>query len=280
VGVWLLPGKTAAGLHSLGLSFGFEKDWRFLSGRGTLEVTSDEGARRHGATGALPMCGRFTLIDSGQLVLDEFGLPALPPEYRPRYNAAPGQPVLVVREGGNGRTAAMFRWGLVPSWAKDPSIGYKMINARSETLRERPAFRRAFERRRCAVPADGFYEWKRDGRTKTPYRFRLKSGGLFAFAALWEEWRPPGGGESLFTCTIVTTRPNSLVEKVHDRMPVMLRGMDLDRWLDPELPPEAVQPLLIPFPAEEMEAYAVSSLVNSPRVDSAECVEPTGEVLA
>lgn len=225
------------------------------------------------------MCGRFTLMDSGQLVLDEFGLPALPEGYRPRYNAAPGQPVLVVREGKAVRSAAMFRWGLVPSWAKDPKIGHKMINARSETLRERPAFRRAFERRRCAVPADGFFEWKREGRAKRPYHFRLKGGGLFALAALWEAWRPPQGGETLFTCTILTTRPNPLVEPIHDRMPVILRIDELDRWLDPQLPSEAVESLLGPFPHEAMEAYPVSTVVNSPRNDSVECVMPAGEGL-
>lgn len=223
------------------------------------------------------MCGRFTLMDSGQLVLDAFGVPSLPPEYRPRYNVAPGQMVLVVRDDGAGRSAAMFRWGLVPSWAKDPKIGYKLINARSETLRSKPSFRQAFERRRCAVPADGFFEWKREGGAKQPYLFRLKGGGLFAFAALWEAWRPPEGGEPLCTCTILTTRPNPLVEAVHDRMPVMLRPAELERWLDPELPSDAVEELLRPYPHEEMEAYAVSPVVNSTRVDSAECVAPAGE---
>lgn len=200
----------------------------------------------------------------------------LPEDYRPRYNIAPGQPIINVFETSSGRRAAMFRWGLVPSWAKDDRIGYKMINARSETALEKPSFKRAFEKRRSVIPADSFYEWRKEGAKKLPVRFLLKSRSVFVFAALWEAWKPRGSEseERLFTCTILTTGPNELVRTVHDRMPVILAPEDVDTWLDPETPPEAAQQLCKPYPAELMEAYEVNPIVNSARNDSAACIEP------
>jgi len=222
------------------------------------------------------MCGRFTLTEDGQILMDQLRLPMLPEDYRVRYNIAPGQPVLNVFMTSTGRRAAMFRWGLVPSWAKDDRIGYKMINARSESALEKPSFKRAFEKRRSIIPADSFYEWRREGNKKTPMRILLKSRRVFVFAGLWEAWRPPGstGDERLFTCTILTTEANDLVRPVHDRMPVILAPEDVDTWLDPDVPPEAAAQLCKPYPAEEMEAYEVSPIVNSAKVDSKECIEP------
>lgn len=221
------------------------------------------------------MCGRFTLTQSGQVLMEELGLISIPEDYRPRYNIAPGQPILAARDGDEGRKGAMLKWGLVPPWAKDPSIGNRMINARSETVGEKPSFRRAFDRRRCIIPADGFYEWRKEGKRKIPVRFRMRDGRPFAFAGLWEAWRPPDGqGETLFTCTILTTDANELVQPVHDRMPVILTERSLDLWLDRDVPGEGVASLLRPYPAEEMEAYEVSTRVNYVANDDPELIEP------
>ncbi|MEK7214662.1 MAG: SOS response-associated peptidase, partial [Chloroflexota bacterium] len=172
------------------------------------------------------------------------------------------------------RTGEVMRWGLVPSWAKDPSVGYRMINARAETVGEKPSFRQALLKRRCLVPADGFFEWRGAGKMRVPLRFTLKSGELFAFAGLWEGWRQPDG-EWLHTCTIITTAPNDLVTRIHDRMPVILRRDAEDVWLDPKMIDVALlRGMLVPYPTAEMEARQVSTLVNSPQNDSPECIEP------
>jgi Uncharacterized conserved protein len=221
------------------------------------------------------MCGRFTLTPSAQVLMDELGLLWIPEDYRPRFNVAPGQLILAARDGDQGRKGAMLKWGLVPPWAKDPSVGNRMINARSETVAEKPSFRRAFDRRRCIIPADGFYEWRKDGKVKIPMLFRLRGGRPFAFAGLWEAWRPRSGkGETLFTCTILTTAANELVQPVHDRMPVILPKEAIDLWLDRDVPGEGVRGLLAPYPAEEMEAYEVSPRVNSVKNDDPLCIEP------
>jgi len=221
------------------------------------------------------MCGRFTLTPSAQVLMDELGLLWIPEDYRPRFNVAPGQLILAARDGDQGRKGAMLKWGLVPPWAKDPSIGSRMINARSETVAEKPSFRRAFDRQRCIIPADGFYEWRKDGKVKIPMLFRLREGRPFAFAGLWEAWRPPSGeGETLFTCTILTTVANELVQPVHDRMPVILPKEAIDLWLDRDVPGEGVRGLLVPYPAEEMEAYEVSTRVNSVKNDDPLCIQP------
>jgi len=166
-------------------------------------------------------------------------------------------------------------WGLIPSWAKDPSIGNRMINARSETLAEKPSFKAAYKRRRCLVLADGFYEWRKNpDKSKTPMYVQLESRDPFAFAGLWESWHSPDG-DHVLSCTIITTQPNDFVRKIHNRMPVILPRRAYEQWLDPdEQKPDRLQPLLAPYPAEEMTAYPVSTTVNNPRNETPECIEP------
>src|SRR5439155_2817146 len=186
----------------------------------------------------------------------------------PRYNIAPSQPIAVVANSGNNQIE-FFRWGLVPSWAKDPSIGNRMINARAETLAEKPMFKTALKRRRCLIPASGFYEWKKspDGKIKTPMYIRMKGGKPFAFAGLWDRWQSPGG-EELLSCTIVTGPPNTLCEEIHNRMPVILSGEDCKSWVKPEeMSAEEAAALLKSYPPEEMEAFPVSRRVNNPAAD-------------
>lgn len=223
------------------------------------------------------MCGRFTSTSPLDVLLELFFVRDVRPEvtnlYRPRFNAAPSQPILVIGRGKDGRAAAMHRWGLVPRWAKDASMGAKMINARSESVLERPAYRDAFRLRRCLIPADGLYEWKREGNIKQPHRFTLHDESPFAFAGLWDEWRAPNG-VSLRSCTILTTQPNALIEPVHNRMPVILRPDTHDTWLDPETKVEQLLELLSPYPADLMRAYPVSTAVNSPANDDETLVKP------
>lgn len=227
------------------------------------------------------MCGRFTLaVDPADLMetLPGFALPA-ERELSPRYNIAPTQEIAVVPNTGRNQIE-FFRWGLVPSWAKDPKIGNRMINARSETLAEKPSFRAAFRRRRCLILADGFFEWRKEtAKAKTPLYVHLKSGKPFAFAGLWEVWSPQGktslSEAPLLSCTIITTTPNSLLEPIHNRMPVILDPDSYDFWLDPrEQSPNELTGLLRPCPAEQMIAYPVSTIVNSPKNDSPACVAP------
>ncbi len=220
------------------------------------------------------MCGRFFIALKYDDLKDAFPEFEPPREWQPRYNIAPTQPVpVVVNDGQPG--ISFFQWGLVPSWAKDPTIGNRMINARGETLAEKPSFRAAYRRRRCLILADGFYEWRAEPgqRTKTPLAIRLRSGAAFAFAGLWEVWRPDD--TPLLSCTIITTVPNSLIAPIHDRMPVILPRNAYATWLDPaERTPQDLQHLLSPYPAEEMVAYPVSTLVNSPANDLPECITP------
>lgn len=221
------------------------------------------------------MCGRFTLAADPSELGDEFEGVQFPPDIAPRYNIAPSQPVLAIRNDAKQR-ADFLVWGLVPSWAKDPSIGNRLINARGETLAEKPAFRGAYKYKRCLIPADGFFEWKagQGTKTKTPYVIRMKGRQPFAFAGLWDEWHSPDGSE-LFSCTIITTAPNDLMAPIHNRMPVILQRQDYGPWLDPAPRPAAsLNHLIRPFPAELLEAYPVSTLVNSPANDSPECIQP------
>jgi putative SOS response-associated peptidase YedK len=228
------------------------------------------------------MCGRFTLTAPPDVLSELLGLdPGWVStigvaSWRPRYNIAPGQNVVAarVRDGEGSREPALLRWGLVPSWAKDPKIGNRLINARSETAAEKPSFRTAFSRRRCLVPADGFYEWQRSGKTKQPFCIRLVDDRPFAFAGLWEHWQDPAGIE-LESCTLLTTTANDLLAPIHDRMPVILRPADYQRWLDPVLQKvDPLLPLMAPFPASEMRAYPVSDSVNSSTHDDPRCMEP------
>jgi len=219
------------------------------------------------------MCGRYTLTTKPGRLVESFGLDEPPADLAPRYNIAPSQEVAVV-PNAEPRRLQWFKWGLVPGWAKDPAIGNRMINARAETVADKPSFRAAFRSRRCLVLADGFFEWKRDGRRKTPVYIRLKSRAPFAFAGLWETWKP-SAGEPLRSCTVITTAPNELVADIHDRMPVILAPDAYAIWLSAEAPdPDVLATLLVPYPAGEMEAFAVSTLVNAPTHDQPECIEP------
>lgn len=224
------------------------------------------------------MCGRYTLIRGGRDVAEGFGLLAEDVAgLAPRYNIAPSQAVPVVRfeADRDGRILASHRWGLVPSWAKDVKVGYRMINARSETAASKPAFRKPFRERRCLVVADGFYEWARAGTARRPWYFRLRSGEPFAFAGLWERWISMETGEVVDSCTILTTSANDVVRPVHERMPVILPPRWYDLWLDPEVKDAAkVEPLMASYPPKEMAAHPVGLLVNSPRNDGPACVEP------
>jgi putative SOS response-associated peptidase YedK len=222
------------------------------------------------------MCGRFTLRTPLAEVAQAFDLPAdaFNGQRQLRFNIAPSQEVAVVRHhAAGGREAAWLRWGLVPSWADDLAIGNRMINARSETADTKPAFREAFEKRRCLVAADGFYEWKRGTKPKQPYYIRLVDDGPFAFAGLWERWRR--GDEAVESCTILTTDANELVAALHDRMPVILHPDQYDEWLDPRPSDKGrLKSLLVPYPAERMAFHAVSTTVNSPRHEGPECIAP------
>lgn len=215
------------------------------------------------------MCGRYTLINLAALTQAFPWIDEPPPEQTPRYNIAPTQPILVVANNRADRFEH-FHWGLIPSWARDPAIGNRMINARAETLAEKPAFRTALRRRRCLVPADGFYEWKKDpgGKTKTPMRITMAAGEVFAFAGLWDAWHAPDGSV-LPSCTLITTAPNELMSDIHDRMPVILKREDYDAWLDPaEREADELTALLKPYLASEMTATPVSRTVNNPKNES------------
>lgn len=223
------------------------------------------------------MCGRFAFATPIAVFADAFPDFTVPEDFGPRYNIAPTQPIPVVPNDGT-KTVQLFHWGLVPHWAKDPAIGNRMINARAETLAEKPSFKRAFAERRCLILVDGFYEWRKDAgaRTKTPIHIKLKTGKPFAFAGLWETWHD-ANGDPLRSCTIVTTTPNELIGRFHHRMPVILPLEAYDAWLDPEpADPEALKPLLIPYPTGEMVAYPVSTGVNRAANDSPDCIVQVG----
>jgi putative SOS response-associated peptidase YedK len=218
------------------------------------------------------MCGRFTLRAPASVVAEQFALFEVPP-FAPRFNIAPSQPVPVVRLA-RGRELVWLRWGLIPAWAKDPAIGNRLINARAETVAEKPAFRAALRRRRCLVAADGFYEWQRTGKRKQPYFIRLRDDRPFAFAGLWESWEAPDSSQ-IESCTLLTTEPNELMRPIHDRMPVILPADGYRVWLDPAMEkPERLLPLFRPYPAEEMTAEPVSTFVNSPAHEGPECIAP------
>lgn len=223
------------------------------------------------------MCGRYTLITLADLVNCFPWITTLPERIAPRYNIAPTQPILIIPNDNRSKFDHAL-WGLIPSWAKDPSIGSRMINARAETLDEKPTFRNALRRRRCLIPADGFYEWRknRDG-SKTPMRIRRRDGRPFAFAGLWEIWGDDKGNE-VRSATIITTAPNELVRPIHDRMPAILRPEFYDKWLSPdEVPPAEAKEMLKPFPANQLAAEAVSGRVNSPKAEGPDCIAPAVE---
>lgn len=218
------------------------------------------------------MCGRYTIVTPLVALAERFHASA-PRDLRPRYNIAPGQEVLCVIRDGENRIEPL-RWGLIPSWAKDPAIGNRLINARAETVAEKPSFRSAFAKHRCLVVADGFYEWRKVGKSKVPVYIYLRSKRPFGFAGLYEHWKAPDGKETR-TCTIITTGSNELVRPIHDRMPVILPEDAEDHWLDPgEHDRGRLQALLKPYPSEEMDAYDVAPVVNNTRHDAPDCIAP------
>lgn len=226
------------------------------------------------------MCGRFTLTISSEEIQEAFPWATVPNGIEPRYNIAPTQPLAVIPNDGKNRVD-FFVWGLIPSWAKDPSIGNRLINARAETLAEKPSFRTAFRRRRCLVLADGFYEWRQTPgrRSKTPMYIRMQDDRPFAFAGLWENWYSPDGSNVL-SATIITTEPNNLMRDIHDRMPVILDPVDYGLWLDPEeQDPDRLSRVLRPYPEAGMKAFPVSTMVNSPANESAECILPVENIM-
>jgi putative SOS response-associated peptidase YedK len=232
--------------------------------------------KRFDAIGELSMCGRYTVIRLNQIVriIQNVTVKVDLSLELARWNVAPSQDVLIVTQR-DVPTLEKARWGLVPSWAKDPAIGNKMINARAETLKEKPAFRAAFKARRCAILADGFYEWrKNDGGGKTPMYIRLRTQEPFAFAGLWESWNGPGG-EPLTSCTIITTTPNTLMAPIHNRMPVILQLDQIHSWITQ--PSRDVDSLLCPMSADAMETYAVSARVNYPENNGPDLIEPVAE---
>jgi putative SOS response-associated peptidase YedK len=217
------------------------------------------------------MCGRFALKSPPAKLVERFGLDECA-DFTPHYNIPPGTDIPVIRQSPEGkRVLHLLRWGLVPHWAKDPSIGNKLSNARGESVAEKPSFRDAFRRRRCLIPADGFYEWKTEGKMKQPYFISLKSGEPLAMGGLWESWRRPDG-EILRTTCIITTGPNGVMEPIHDRMPVILRTEDWQAWL--EAPVEAIQPLVCPSDADVMQAWPVDRRVSRTVDDDAGLIEP------
>lgn len=232
------------------------------------------------------MCGRFTLTSSAARIAEAFSVEA-PATFAPRYNITPSQQVLAVREkpadsnpATRKRELVTLQWGFVPMWARDPASGSRIINARSETVATKPAFRASFRSHRCLVVADGFYEWQTDPDTgkKQPWYIRLRSGLPFGIAGLWSHWGKPGK-PIIESCALLTCEPNELMAAIHDRMPVIVPPESFDAWLDDEKGAEgSISNLLRPFDADLMLAYRVSTLVNSPRTDSAKCVEPVSEI--
>jgi putative SOS response-associated peptidase YedK len=226
------------------------------------------------------MCGRYRLSRRKDLLAECFDVEP-DDDWEPRYNIAPTQNVPVIRQHTEQpkRLASRMRWGLIPFWSKDASIGFKMINARAETVATKPAFRESLRKRRCLIPADGFYEWKREGKAKQPFNFSMHDDSIFAFAGIWDRWKNPQG-EVIETCSIITTTPNALLIDIHDRMPVILPLKHYDLWLDPGFQKaEAVCDLLKPFDPALMRRYEVSNRVNLIKNDDPEGAEPSSRNL-
>lgn len=219
------------------------------------------------------MCGRFTLTVNPADLQEAFENYTFPETFAPRFNIAPTQPILAI-PNDDQRRADFFIWGLIPMWAKDPSIGNRLINARAETIEEKPSFRGSLKYKRCLILADGFYEWKAAGKTKIPYFIHMNDRKPFAFAGLWDSWNSPDGSQ-IKSCTIITTEPNDLMTLIHNRMPAILHPRDYAKWLDPSAQtPESLKPLIKPYPAEMMNAYPVSTMVNKPENDIPDLVVP------
>ena len=224
------------------------------------------------------MCGRFGLTRPEALNLERFGISELPPLV-PRYNIPPSSDILVVRERKGVTEAEMIRWGLVPSWAKDPSIGNRMANVRSDTALEKGSFRAAMQKRRCLIPADVFYEWQDvpGQKRRKPYAVAIRDGEIFALGGLWEAWRAKESGEWLITCAILTTEPNELLEPIHDRMPVIVKERDYAKWISPGTEAVEVRRMVESFPADVMRTWEIGLLVNDPKTDDARILTPTSD---
>jgi putative SOS response-associated peptidase YedK len=220
------------------------------------------------------MCGRYTITVTLEELILRFNSSIPTTHYhQPRFNISPQQMIMIVINDGNSNRLGELKWGLLPSWSKDEKPGFTAFNARAETLLEKPAFKVPFVRKRCLIPADSFYEWKKEGKSKQPIRIMLKTNEIFTMAGLYDTWTGPDG-RKISSCTIITTTPNSLVENIHDRMPVILHPKDEALWLDRNVQDTALLlPLLKPFPAEKMRAYAVSTKVGNAKYDVPECIE-------
>ncbi|WP_303984222.1 SOS response-associated peptidase [Niallia circulans] len=221
------------------------------------------------------MCGRFTLFTDFETIIDRFNIDSAIEEslYNPNFNVAPSQSVLSVINDGEKNRLGYLRWGLIPPWSKDMKIGYKMINARSETISEKPSFRNSYKKKRCLILADSFFEWKRTEERKIPMRIKLKDNQPFGMAGLWESWKSPEG-ETIYSCSVITTQPNQLMTEIHDRMPVILKPEDEQFWLDPtNTDINSLNKLLVPFDFEQMEAFEVSNEVNSPKNNSPSLIQ-------
>jgi putative SOS response-associated peptidase YedK len=224
------------------------------------------------------MCGRFGLSRPDKLDLRRFGIESFPSQ-PPRYNISPGTDVLTVRVRRTGRVADLLRWGLVPHWAKDPSIGHRMANVRADTALTKPGFRDAMQRRRCLLPADVFYEWQvvPGQKAKQPYAVARPDRDFLALGAIWDYWKPrdaDADSDGLITCAILTTEPNSLLQPIHDRMPVIVPPAAYSAWLDSRTPEPALRELLRPLPAEQLEAWAISTRVNRAAEEGADLLDP------
>lgn len=217
------------------------------------------------------MCGRYSLYSDPEVLVEEFGL-ASAPESERRYNISPGSDVTVIGLSRAGeRRASLLRWGLIPAWARDPRTGAKMINARAETITEKPAFREAFQKRRCLIPADGFFEWQRRNEHRVPWYIHRRDGRPTAFAGLWEQWKDRETGERIVSCTIITTRANATIATIHARMPVIVERDEYDTWLEAEGDPLRC---LVPARDDLLETYRVAPRVNNPRHEGADCIHP------
>jgi putative SOS response-associated peptidase YedK len=226
------------------------------------------------------MCGRYRLTRSERYIGDHFHVDETGDDWAPRYNIAPAQQVAAIRQDAAApvRQLGRMRWGLIPSWSKDSAIGFKTINARAETVATSPSFREPFRSRRCLIPADGFFEWAKTGKTKQPYCFTMADDSVFAFAGLWDCWTAPDG-KAVESCSIITTTPNTLVADIHNRMPVILGPEAYDLWLDPGFSNlNELSSLLSPYDAKLMRPYVVSAMVNSVKYDDALCAEPVESV--
>jgi len=218
------------------------------------------------------MCGRYTLKTPVSVLAERFDIEEAPSSITPSYNIAPTQQVATALAENGRRKLEMLQWGLIPSWAKDPEVGNRMINARGETVAEKPSYRKAFQERRCLILSDGFYEWQKTDNGKQPFYIHMEDESPFAFAGLWESW---SNGREIRSCTIITTAPNELAAAIHNRMPVILHPEDYEMWLDPDFDErEPLTALLKPYPADVMEAYPVSRRVNKPSNNEPGCIEP------